>query len=187
MGSNEPISSKQFLSKIEESQAKLYYDIGKRVHSYFEDTFKEMQQYLQQLPPQDDAATIEEAGSNAQLLHNNELLQEEVQKLKHVNENQKSQIQKLKEEKAQLLRNATKPSSRKMKDKNDSDNLSSPDETESKTRKTRTPKNMKTIKTLTVKDGTHENEIEPLDYEFLDTFEEEADKVNEENLESREP
>lgn len=50
MGSNEPVSSKQFLSKIEEGQAKMYYDIGKRVHSYFEDTFKEVKQYLQQFP-----------------------------------------------------------------------------------------------------------------------------------------
>lgn len=191
MGSNEPISPKQFLSKIEEGQAKMYYDLGKRVHSYFEETIKEMQQYLQQLSPQNEGTIIDEAGSYEQSLHNYELLQQEVEKLKRTNENQKSQIQKLKDDNAQLIRKATKTSTRKMKNKNqnenETDNLSSPDETEPKTRKTRTPKNMKTIKTLTVKDGTHENEPKTLDYEFLDQFEEEADKVNEEILESLEP
>lgn len=188
MESNEPISPKQFLSKIEEGQAKLYYDFGKRVHSYFEDTFKEMQQYLQQFPPQNEGAITEDFESNEQSRHNYELLQQEIQKLKSTNENQKSQIQKLKEEKAQLLRKTTKPSSRKVKDKNEieTDTMSNPEETKPKKR---TPKKTKTINNLTVEDGTHENESEPLDYEFLDRFEEGTNKVNEENenLESREP
>lgn len=93
MESYEPISSKQLLSKIEEGQAKLYYDIGKRVHHYFEDALKEMQQYLQQFPVQNEGALIDEAGSHEQLSHNYELLQQEIQKLKHTNESQKSQIQ----------------------------------------------------------------------------------------------
>ncbi|OZQ73885.1 hypothetical protein [Paenibacillus odorifer] len=184
MESNERISPKQFLSKIEEGQAKLYYDFGKRVHSYFEDTFKEMQKYLQQFSPQYEGAITEDFESNEQSPHNYELLQQEIQKLKRTNENQKSQIQKLKEENAQLLRKATKPSSRKMKDKNDSDDLSSHDETVPKMRKTRTPKNMKAPKTFTGEDGTNENESEPVDHKSIDRFEEEVDdKEKKENLE----
>ncbi|AIQ40324.1 hypothetical protein [Paenibacillus sp. FSL R5-0912] len=187
MGSNEPISSKQFLSKIEEGQAKLYYDFGKRVHSYFEETIKEMQQYLQQLSPQNEGRIIDEAGSYEQSLHNYELLQQEVEKLKRINENQKFQIQKLKDDNAQLIRKATKTNTRKMKNKNETDNLSSPDETEPKTRKTRTPKNMKTTKTFTVEEGAHENEFDPQDHKSMDRNEEEVakeNKINEENTES---
>lgn len=192
MGSNEPISSKQFLSKIEEGQAKLYYDFGKRVHSYFEETINEMQQYLQQLSPQNEGTIIDETGTYEQSLHNYELLQQEVEKLKRTNENQKSQIQKLKDDNAQLIRKATKTSTRKIKNKNqnenETDNLSSPDETEPKTRKTRTPKNMKTINTFTGEEGTNENESEPVDHKSIDRFQDEVDdKENTENLESHKP
>ncbi|MEK4509687.1 hypothetical protein [Paenibacillus sp. FSL K6-2524] len=189
MESNEHISPKQFLSKIEESQAKLYYDFGKRVHSYFEETYKEMQQYLQQFPTQDEGAITENFDSNEQSPHNYELLQQENEKLRRTNENQKSQIQKLKEEKAELLRKASKSSSRKMKDKNENvmDTLSSPDETKPKTRKTRTLKSMKTTKTFTVEEGAHENESDPQDHKSMDRNEEEVakeNKINEENIES---
>ncbi|OME55208.1 hypothetical protein [Paenibacillus odorifer] len=189
MGSNEPVSSKQFLSKIEEGQAKMYYDIGKRVHSYFEDTFKEVKQYLQQFPPQNGGAFIEEAESNSQLPHNYELLQQEIQKLKSINVNQKAQIQKLKEENAQLLRKAAKPSSRKMKDKSEleTDTLSNPDETEPKTRKTRTPKNTKSLETLTLEDSTRENQSEPWDHESLDQYNDQVSKDNKETSELDEP
>lgn len=189
MGSNDPVSSRQFLSKIEEGQAKMYYDIGKRVHSYFEDTFKEVQQYLQQFPPQNEGAFIEGAESNSQIPHNYELLQQEIQKLKTTNENQKAQIQKLKEEKAQLLLKATKPSSRKMKDKNENetDTLSTPDETEPKTRKTRTPKNTKTLGALTLEDTTNKNESEPWDHESLDQYNDQVSNENNETSELNEP
>jgi len=121
--------------------------------------------------------------------HNYELLQQENEKLRRTNENQKSQIQKLKEEKAELLRKASKSSSRKMKDKNENvmDTLSSPDETKPKTRKTRTLKSMKTTKTFTVEEGAHENESDPQDHKSMDRNEEEVakeNKINEENIES---
>lgn len=189
MESYEPISSKQLLSKIEEGQAKLYYDIGKRVHHYFEDAFKEMQQYLQQFPVQNEGALIEEAGSHEQLSHNYEMLQQEIQKLKHTNESQKSQIQKLKEENARLSRKAAKPSSRKTKDKSEleTDTLSNPDETEPRTRKTRTPKNTKTLEALTLKDATHENQSEPWDHESLDQYNELVSNEHNETSEPNQP
>ncbi|WP_342565243.1 hypothetical protein NST84_08935 [Paenibacillus sp. FSL R7-0345] len=189
MESYEPISSKQLLSKIEEGQAKLYYDIGKRVHHYFEDALKEMQQYLQQFPVQNEGALIDEAGSHEQLSHNYELLQQEIQKLKHTNESQKSQIQKLKEENARLSRKAAKPSSRKTKDKSEleTDTLSNPDETEPKTRKTRTLKNTKTLEALTLKDATHENQSEPWDHESLDQYNELVSNEQNEPSEPNQP
>ncbi|MEC0129508.1 MULTISPECIES: hypothetical protein [Paenibacillus] len=182
MGSNESISPKQFLSKIEEGQAKLYYDIGKRVHSYFEETFKEMQQYLKQITPQHDDSMIEESEKYEQLLNNYGLLQQEFQKLKQSNDNQKSKIQKLKENNDRLSMKVEKPSSKKAAENNETEPSNHTDQPKTTTKKPREPKNTKIVKTLTVTDATNKDQPDIWDYEGMDLLNEQYQNESDEKM-----
>jgi hypothetical protein len=181
MENNERSTSKQFLSKIEEGQAKLYFDIGKRIHSYFSENLSETHQYIEQLIPQEAGTNTDDSANYSKLLQKYELLQEEFQKLKHTNERQLKKIQNLTEEKNDRLSKTTRTSSRKDAENNESEDSNHTDQPRTTTKKPRKSKSTKTVKTLTVINASDNDQSDIWDYEGMDLLNDQFMIENEEN------